>query len=203
VEIRAQNFLREVNNEGRNVNHFNFNPRKGSSMKPIYFCYGDFRSGEKEYRIFKVQSVQDAYNVASELDYEIILDNTLKDNLIRNPTERTIISILETIERYLHGIENVVSCHRVEYGEAQRMKKHFLNADMAEYFPKKLAEPVVLKEHPLPNGEYPIITRRMYSWISEYWQSPSRAKSLKLLTARTLSPDEELIHAAAIREKRR
>ena len=171
-------------------------------MKPFYFCYGDFRSGEKQYRIFKVRSVQDAYNVANELGFEIVLDNTLKDNLIRNPTERTIISILETIEQHLHGIENVVSCHRVEYEEAQRMKQHFLNTDMAEYFPKKLAEPIIYKEYRLPNGEYPVITRRTYSWITEYWKRPSRMKSQKFIHARMLTLDDELIHAAAIREKK-
>ena len=172
-------------------------------MKPFYFCFGDFRTGEKQYRIFKVQSVQDAYDVASELGYEIVLDNTLKDNLIKNPLQRTVIAILETIEQHLHGIENVVSCHRVEYDEAQRMKQHFLNADMTEYFPKKLAEPVVHKEIRLPNGQHPISTRRNYPWIAAYWQSPSRAKSLKMQVARMLSPDEELMRAAAIREKHR
>lgn len=172
-------------------------------MKPIYFCFGDFRTGEKQYRLFKVQSIQDAYNVANELGYEIVLDNCMKDNLIQNPTERAIIAILETIEVHLHGIENVVSCHRVEYDEAQHMKQHFLNTDMKEYFPKILAEPVVHKEVVLPNGQHPISTRRMYSWISDYWQSPSRAKSLKLQAMRMLRPDEEVIHAAAIREKKR
>ncbi len=176
---------------------------KGISMKPIYFCFGDFRTGEKQYRIFKVQSVQDAYNVAGELGYEIVFDNTLKDNLIKNPTQRAVVSILETIERHLHEVENVVSCHRIEYGEAQRMKQHFLNTDIAEYFPKILAEPIVHKEMVLPNGEFLKTTRRMYAWISEYWTSPSRAKSLKMQTLRMLSPDAELISAAAIREKKR
>lgn len=172
-------------------------------MKPIYFCFGDFRSGVKQYRIFKVQSVQDAYDVAGELGYEIVFDNTMKDNLIKNPTERAIISILETVERHLHEIENVVSCHRVEYGEAQRMKRHFLNTDMKEYFPKKLAEPAVHKEIVLPNGAFWTTTRRMYPWICEYWQSPPRVKSLKMQAIRMLSPDAEVIHAAAIREKKR
>lgn len=138
-------------------------------MKPIYFCFGDFRTGEKQYRIFKVQNIQDAYNVASELGYEIVLDNAMKDDLIKNPTERAIIAILETIEKHLHGIENTVSCRRVEYDEAQRMKQHFLNTDMKEYFPKMLAEPIVHKEVVLPNGKHPISTRRNYSWINEYW----------------------------------
>ena len=172
-------------------------------MKPIYFCFGDFRTGEKQYRIFKVQNVQDAYNVAGELGYEIILDNAMKNNLIQNPTERAIIAILETVERHLHGVENVVSCYRVEYDEAQRMKQHFLSTDMKEYFPKILPEPVAFEKIALENGNRIKRSRRMYSWISEYWQKPSRAKSLKQQMTRLLRPDEEVIHAAAIREKKR
>ena len=81
-------------------------------MKPIYFCFGDFRTGEKQYRIFKVLSIDDAYKVADELGYDIVLDNCIKAMHIPNLEERTVISILETIATKLKGIENVVSCLR-------------------------------------------------------------------------------------------
>jgi hypothetical protein len=117
--------------------------RKRSQLRhPIYFCFGDFRTGEKQYQIFKVFNIEDAYKVADGLGYEIILDNCLKDAFIADSNERIIFSILDTIHTKLHNIENVVSCYREEYSEAQRMKRHFLESDMGLYFPKMLPAPV-------------------------------------------------------------
>jgi len=42
-------------------------PAIPETMKTIYFCFGDFRTGEKQYRIFKVNNIDDAYKVADEL----------------------------------------------------------------------------------------------------------------------------------------
>ena len=125
----------------------------------------------------------------------------VKEHLAQIQTEKAVITILEMIERHLHSVENVVACYRAEYDEAQRLKRHFLNADMSTYFPKKLTEPVIFTEYQLPDGEYVKFMRRTYSWITEYWRRPSQAKSQKVLLARRLTPDDELIHAAVIREK--
>ena len=169
-------------------------------IKPIYFCFGDFRTGEKKYRIFKVQNVQDAYNVADELGLEIILDNTRKDNTIANPTMRTIISILDTIHCHFHKIENVVSCSRVERGEAERMKRHFNSTDMTEYFPKLLEENI---EVVLPDGRTVYKTRRDHPWITDFWTNRFHKSPPAVIRIHAISPDEELIHAAAVREKNR
>jgi len=168
-------------------------------IKPIYFCFGDFRTGEKKYRIFKVQSVQDAYNVADELGLEIVLDNTRKDNMIANLTMRTIISILHTIHCYFHKIENVVSCYRVERGEAERMKRHFVNTNMAEYFPKMLETPI---ERILPNGAPVKIDMRDYPWIVDYWTRLYKKSPPEVVRIQTISPDDAIIHATAVREKK-
>ena len=168
-------------------------------IKPIYFCFGDFRTGKKEYRIFKVRNVQDAYNVADELGLEIILDNTMKDNLIANLTERAIVSILNTIELYFHKIENVVSCYRAEYDEAQRMKQHFMNTDMAEYFPKLLETPV---EETLPNGDTVYCERRTFPWVVDYWVHRLKNSPPDVMRIQTISPDDAIIYAAAVREKK-
>jgi len=81
-------------------------------MRTIYFCFGDFRTGNKEYQIFKVKSIGDAYDVADKLGYKIIFDNCLKESYIADLKERAIITILETIHQKLKGIENVVSYGR-------------------------------------------------------------------------------------------
>jgi len=128
-------------------------------MKTYYFCFGDYRSGKKEYRIFKVRSVQDAYKVADALGYEIILDNCNKNNLITDPEERIIVSILETIEAELHGIENVVSCYREEHKEALRLRRHFQNSDISRYFPKLLPQ----------SANSGFSARRNYPWIEDYY----------------------------------
>ena len=168
-------------------------------VKPIYFCFGDFRTGKKQYRIFKVRSVQDAYDVADELGLEIILDNTMKNNLIANLTERTIVSILNTIHSYFHKIENVVSCYRVEYDEAQRMKRHFINTDMSEYFPKLLETPV---EETLSNGETIKIDMRTFPWIVDYWTRLYKKSPPEVMRIQTISHDDAIIYAAAVREKK-
>lgn len=169
-------------------------------MKPIYFCYGDYRTGEKQYRIFKVQSVKDAYKVADELGYEIILDNCIKAAHIADIEERTAVSILETIETKLKSIENVVSCHRAEYDEAQRMKRHFLNSDMSLYFPKKLPEPVPTDL--VIDGIRVMNDTREHPWITEYWVRKYQESDQRGIPIRILEPDAMIMQNAAIREKK-
>ena len=169
-------------------------------MKPIFFCFGDFRTGEKQYRIFKVQNVEDAYKVADELGYDIVLDNCIKAMYIPNVEERTIISILETIEAKLKDIENVVACHRAEYDEVQRMKQHFLNSDMKLYFPKKLPEPVEIDL--VVNGQHVLNDKREHPWITEYWVRKYRESEQRGITVRVLEPDAMIMQNAAIREKK-
>jgi len=170
-----------------------------ATMKPLYFCFGDFRTGEKQYRIFKVQSVNDAYKVADELGYEIILDNAIKANHIADLETRTIVSILTTIETKLKEIENVVSCHREEYDEAQRLKRHFLNSDMSLYFPKKLPAP--METDYVVDGQPMMATWRDYPWILEYWVRKYQAANLRNIPVRVLNTDAMIMQNAAIREK--
>ena len=167
-------------------------------MKTIYFCFGDFRSGEKQYRIFKVRTVEDAYKVADELGYEIILDNTFKDAHIPNPEERIIVSILETIHSKLKGIENVVSCHRVERKEAERMKRHFLNSDMGLYFPKILLAPV--PTDCVIDGARIKLTHRRYTWVEEYWSRKPLDEIMRGI--RMMKHGDKIMQNVAIREKR-
>jgi len=169
-------------------------------MKPIYFCVGDFRSGEKQYKIFKVKSVEDAYNVADELGYEIILDNCMKASHIPDLEERTVVSILQTIEIKLKEIENVVSCYRPEYDEAQRMKRHFMESDMSLYFPKRLPAPV--ESDFIVDGEPLKFTSREFPWIVEYWTRKYRDSGLRGIPVRVLSTDAMIMQNAAIREKK-
>ena len=153
--------------------------------KPIYFCFGDFRSGDKRYRIFNVRNIEDAYKVADALGYEIIPDNCLIEDRIADSNERIIDAVLEAIHSKLKGIENVVSCSREEYGEAQRMKRHFLDSDMRLYFPKILPAPV---EIGVSIGDISLrIVRRTYPWIAEYYvrqymKSPPREVAVRILT---------------------
>jgi hypothetical protein len=169
-------------------------------MKPIYFCCGDFRTGEKQYRIFKVQSVDDAYKVADELGYEIIFDNCIKALHIPSIEERTVVSILQTIEIKQKEVDNVVSCYRSEYDEAQRMKRHFLNSDMSLYFPKNRPTPVTI-DH-LMEGVPVKITRREQPWITEYWMRKYLDSQQRDIPVRVLEPDAMLMQNAAIREKK-
>ena len=168
-------------------------------MKPIYFCYGDFRTGKKQYRIFKVQSVDDAYKVADELGYEIVLDNCIKAIHVPDIEERTVISILQTIETKLKEIENVVSCHRVEYNEAQRMKRHFMRSDMSLYFPKKLPKPVPIDF--IVDGKPLMVNTRAMPWITAYWRRKYQEADLCEIPVRMLETDDMIMQNAAIREK--
>ena len=168
--------------------------------KTIYFCFGDFRSGVKQYRIFKVRTVGDAYKVAGELGYEINLDSTIKDANIANHEERIIVSILETIHSKLKGIENVVSCHREERKEAERMKRHFLNSDMGLYFPKILPAPV--RADFVINGIRIKVVRRDYPWVEEYWTRKYQKSLPHVISVRMHEPDDDVMQNAAIREKR-
>ena len=169
-------------------------------MKPIYFCFGDFRTGEKLYRIFKVLSIDDAYKVADELGYDIVLDNCIKAMHIPNLEERTVVSILETIATKLKGIENVVSCLRPEYDEAQRMKRHFLDSDMSLYFPKQLPEPI--ETGFVVDGRPVMRTMRELPWIVEYWTRKYREADLRGIPVRILEPEAMIMQNAAIREKK-
>ena len=181
--------------------------RKRSQQRHlIYFCFGDFRSGEKRYQIFTVRNIEDAYKVADELGYEIVLDNCLKNAFIVDPDKRIIASILDTIHTKLHSVENVVSCIRPEYDEAQRMKRHFLNSDMRLYFPKKLTAPVPAG---LSVGGIEVrLTLRTYPWIMEYWEQqfpdPDQFQysNLPVFRIRMLTADDEAMQDAACREKR-
>jgi hypothetical protein len=168
-------------------------------MKPIYFCFGDFRTGEKRYRIFKVQSVDDAYKAADELGYEIVLDNCIKAMHIPNLEERTVISILQTIEIKQKEVENVVSCYRPEYDEAQRMKRHFMDSDMALYFPKN--RPVPVEAAFTIDGDPIKLTRREQPWITEYWLRKYQEAGRRGVAVRMLSTDAMIMQNAAIREK--
>jgi len=141
--------------------------------KTIYFCVGDFRTGKKQYRIFKVRTVDDAYKVADALGYKIVLDDYLKDNFISDPAERDVIAILTAIEMNLKMAENVVSCHREERTEAQRMRRHFLDTDVSEYFPKLLPVPekIVIDDKTFR------LERRTYPWILEYYARKQKSAS--------------------------
>jgi len=167
-------------------------------MQPIYFCFGDFRTGEKKYRIFKVQSVDDAYNVADELGYEIIIDNCIKANHIADLEERTVVSILQTIEIKLKEVENVISCYRVEYDEAQRMKRHFMRSEMSLYFPKKLPKPV--RDFTADGRPYMKTVRDM-PWIIAYWKRKFQEANVRKIPIRELGTDDMVMQNAAIREK--
>jgi len=167
-------------------------------IQPIYFCHGDFRTGKKEYRIFKVQSIEDAYNVADELGYEIVLDNCIKTMHIDDLEARTIVSILQTIEIKLKEVENVVSCYRVEYTEAQRMKRHFMRSSMSIYFPKKLPKPV---RDVMIDGRPYMKTMRDYPWVIEYWTQKYKEANLRKIPVRTLETSDMIMQNAAIREK--
>jgi len=169
-------------------------------MKPIYFCYGDFRTGEKQYRIFKVRNVDDAYKVADELGYEIVLDNCIKAMHIPDLEERTVVSILLTIEIKQKEVENVVSCYRPEYDEAQRMKRHFLESDMSLYFPKNRPAPV--ESDLIVDGEPIKITRREQPWITEYWLRKYQEAGQRGVAVRVLPTDAMIMQNAAIREKK-
>ena len=169
-------------------------------MKPIYFCFGDFRTGEKQYRIFKVGNIDDAYQVADQLGYEIVLDNCIKATHIDDFEERVVVSILETICTKLKSIENVVSCHRAEYDEAQRMKRHFLNSDMGLYFPKKLPAPVPTDL--VIDGVTIMNDTREHPWITEYWVRKYQDSQQRFMPVRVLEPDAMIMQNAAIREKK-
>ena len=168
-------------------------------MKPLYFCVGDFRTGEKQYRIFKVQSVADAYNVADELGYTIILDNCIKARHIADLEESTVVSILQTIEIKLKEVENVVSCYRVEYSEAQRMKRHFMRSCMSIYFPKILPEPVPTDF--MVDGKPFMKKYRDMPWISDYWLRKYQEANVRKVPARMLKTEDMIMQHAAIREK--
>ena len=169
-------------------------------MKPVYFCFGDYRSGKKEYRIFKVRDLQDAYKVADELGYEVILDNCLRFSGRNDYMERMVVSILLTLEIKFNTMENVVSCLRAEYDEAQWMKKHFLNTDVNQYFPKFLEKPTV---EWYPNLGFVEIERRMYPWILEYWDRKKRRGELNHIDAVFMDEKTKAMLNEAIREKKK
>jgi hypothetical protein len=179
---------------------FHLFEQKVIDMKPIYFCFGDFRNGEKQYRIFKVRSIQDAYDLVSDLGYEIILDNCMKDNSIPDVLQRNIVAIHETMERKFHEIENVVACYRHEYAEAQRMKRHFFETDMSEYFPKILDQPEECPDLQI-QGTSVRFLRRSYPWITEYWTRQYRPQQIPPY-GRIISPNMQIMQAASLREKR-
>ncbi len=173
-------------------------------MKPVYFCFGDYRSGKKEYRIFKVHNLQDAYKVADELGYEVELDSCLRFNGCADHTERMVISVLQTLEVKFNGMENVVACVRAEYDEAQRMKRHFLSSDMGLYFPKFLDKPVP-ELIPGPYGIPTMVTRvrRNYPWIIDYWVRKAQRGEMTSIDVISLDEEAKALLNAAIREKRK
>lgn len=134
-------------------------------MKTLYFCFGDNRAEERQYRIFKIRDMADVYELANALGYDFVLDNCPKFNKSPDLTKRMVRSSLEAIEIVLQEFENVVSCWRTDYDEAQRLKRHFLSSDMSLYFPKFLSEPIPV----LHNGQIYLKARRDYPWILEYW----------------------------------
>ena len=138
-------------------------------MKPIRFCIGDYRSGEKNYRIIPVSCVKDALHVAESLGYEIIAEESLLKSQNKTETMLLVAAILEAIEQRLHGIENIVACYRFDYSEAQRLKQHFMNSDIRDYFPKILDEPAVVEGLTSPSGEPVYSSRRTYQWVTDYW----------------------------------
>ena len=165
-------------------------------MKTIYFCFGDYRSGKKEYRIFKVRDIEDAYKVADTLGYEVNLDSCFRPGGISDHTERMVVSVLNTLEIKLNMFENVVACYRAEYDEAQRMKRHFLDTDIKEYFPKILAEPI---RHDV--GIVKTQWRREYPWIHDYWDRKYKRGELKSLDLVAWNEETQAMLNAAIREK--
>lgn len=169
-------------------------------MKPAFFCVGDYRSGEKQYRIFKASDVEDALKTAGELGYEVIAEDAVLNPNNKAFIERLVVTILEAIELRLHGVENVVACYRLDYSEAQNMKQHFMNADMNDYFPKLLDEPAIVEGLTLPNGEPVFYSRRMYPWITEYWCRVYQAMEMNR-PCRMVSSDAKIMEALEIREK--
>jgi hypothetical protein len=80
------------------------------------------------------------------------------------------------------------------------MKRHFLETDMSEYFPKILDQPVEYPDFQL-QGTSVRFLRRSYSWITEYWTRQYRPQQIPLY-GRIVSPDMQLMQAASLREKR-
>ena len=119
---------------------------------------------------------------------------------IPNLEERTVVSILETIATKLKGIENVVSCLRPEYDEAQRMKRHFLDSDMSLYFPKRLPVPVATDI--VVDGTPIMKTMRDYPWIVDYWVRKYQEADVRGIPIRILKPDAMIMQNAAINEKK-
>lgn len=128
-------------------------------MKTLYFCFGDNRAEERQYRIFKIRDMTDVYELADALGLGTVLVNCQILNVSADRQKCNVISALVAIKGKLNRIENVVACVREEYDEAQRLKQHFLNADMELYFPKLVGA----------EDENGLIPRRFYPWIIDYW----------------------------------
>lgn len=130
----------------------------------MYFCFGDYRSGKKEYRIFTVDSVEKAHAAAEEIGYKVVTDETVKFEGIADLEERIAQAILSSVHRELHGVENTVSCIRKHREATKALKRHFMKTDMKEYFPKILPEPVV----PHPSNPKLNTTKRKHPWVIPY-----------------------------------
>lgn len=174
-------------------------------MKTVYFCCGDYRNGEKAYRIFKIRDIQDAFNAAEELGYDVVLDSCFRFDAQSSLMERMVVSILQTLEIKLSMIENVVACTRSEYDEAQRMKQHFMNSDIDLYFPKFLDTPVT---ETIPgsvdsNTMTVTLARRTYPWILDYWKRKIKRGEMKNIDLVVLDDEVMKMLDEAIREKKK
>lgn len=130
----------------------------------LYFCFGDYRDGTRRYRIFPVDSVAEAHRAAETLGYRILLDEAPKFEGISDMEERLADAVLSSIHLKLHGIENTVSCVRTSGATAAALERHFMEADIRDYFPKILDKPIDLGEsnHPV------LISRRPCPWMLDH-----------------------------------
>ena len=166
--VRRSDVYKELNGTGSFVQK-PLTTKEFNMPKTYYFCFGDYRSGKKKYRIIKVQNREDAYKVAKETGFRISKRD--KEEYLSYPEKNVVNGILLFIHIALHGIENVVSCVREEYEEALRMQKHFTESDMSLYFPKFASDPANSDSSPDTELKF---ARIMNPWILEYYEKKYR-----------------------------
>ncbi len=131
---------------------------------PLYFCVGEYRDGKRLYRVFPIDSVGEAHRVAASLGYRVLLDEAYKSERIQNMEQRFAEAILTAVHVRLHGVENIVSCIRKNLEAAKALERHFLEAEIDEYFPKLLVEPFDLGASDQPVNCH----RRPCPWMIEH-----------------------------------
>jgi len=80
------------------------------------------------------------------------------------------------------------------------MKRHFMESDMAIYFPKRL--PASVATDFIVDGKPLRFTMRECPWIVEYWTRKYRESDQRGIPVRVLSTDAMIMQNAAIREKK-